>query len=154
MCIRDSHYAERRIEVRAAPYGQVTDMVEHQGRAITEEISNTAFVREAVRPQRVVVNRDHDHKRLVGKVTRLDALRDDGLHATLGISRTPLGDETLALAADGVLAASVGMRVPPDGQHWDSSRRHRRITSAVLDHISLVPDPAYPGASVIAVRHR
>jgi phage head maturation protease len=63
-----------------------------------------------------------------------------------------LGDETLQLADDGVLGASVGMAVRPADQVWSAGRSRRRIAKAFLDHIALVPNPAYQGAEVLAVR--
>jgi phage head maturation protease len=69
----------------------------------------------------------------------------------LRISRTPLGDETLELADDGVLDASIGFAPMVDGVRWNT-RTARTITRAFLHHIALVPYPAYKGANVLAVR--
>jgi len=50
------------------------------------------------------------------------------------------------------LCGSVGFGVRPEWQKWEG-RGRRRILKAYLDHIALVPQPAYTGAEVIAVRH-
>ena len=73
--------------------------------------------------------------------------------AHLRIAATARGDETLQLCSEGMLSASVGFGVNPrTGQTLDTARRVRRITHAVLDHISLVQAPAYAEAEVIGVR--
>jgi phage head maturation protease len=42
----------------------------------------------------------------------------------------------------------------PDGIAWAPDRRSRRVRRAdVLAHVALVPEPAYQGATVVAVRH-
>jgi phage head maturation protease len=44
------------------------------------------------------------------------------------------------------------MAVRPADQIWSQQRTVRRISKAFLDHIALVPNPAYQGAEVLAVR--
>ena len=39
-----------------------------------------------------------------------------------------------------------------DGEHWES-RDRVRIRKAWLGHVALVPEPAYEGARVLAVRN-
>ena len=51
-----------------------------------------------------------------------------------------------------MLDASVGFRVKPGGETWDAARTRRQVTRGELDHVALVPDPAYTGANVLAVR--
>ena len=69
------------------------------------------------------------------------------------IARTLLGDETLSLAEEEILDASAGFRPMPDGEDWNRDRTEVKITRAWLGHIGLVPEPAYEGAKVLAVRH-
>ena len=51
-----------------------------------------------------------------------------------------------------MLDCSVGFRVRPGGEQWDAGRSRRQVTRGELDHIALVPDPAYLGAGILAVR--
>ena len=67
------------------------------------------------------------------------------------ISNTPLGDETLALADDRVLGASVAMMVARSGMEIRNGLR-RIFRIDVLDHVALLPNPAYAGAEVLDVR--
>ena len=64
--------------------------------------------------------------------------------ATIRAADTELGRESVELARDRLLDASVGFHVPdPGGEKWEG-RSRRRITRALLREVSLVPDPAYP----------
>lgn len=139
----------RLIELVAAPYDQDAT-VEYRGRLIRESIAPGAFAGVEARPSRVKVNRDHDVARLVGRAVQFED-RAAGLVATVHVSATPLGDETLALAADDVLSGSVGMAVPLSGMQVRSDRR--RVSRAWLVHLALVPTPAYEGARVLSVRN-
>ena len=89
----------------------------------------------------------------IGACVGFDSRDRRGLIAHLRIAATARGDETLQLCSEGMLSASVGFGVDPrTGQTLDTARRVRRITHAVLDHISLVQAPAYAEAEVIGVR--
>jgi phage head maturation protease len=145
-------HPDRIIEVCAVPYEQDA-VVDYHGRRVVETIARHAFAAEAAVDRKRLVNRDHDPARTVGVVRRLDD-RDDGLYAALRIGVGQLGDETLDWAADGILDASVAFGAEGDGIRWAPDRRSRRVTRAdVLAHVALVPDPAYRGATVVAVRH-
>lgn len=139
----------RVITVVAVPYEQPTQVL-YRSQLWTEVFTRGAFTGIELQAGRIRVNRDHDKSRTVGKVI---AFRDDpaGLIAEIRIARTPLGDETLALAAEDMLSASVGFGVPAGGAQLDTRNRTRRITRAVLDHLSLVESPAYENASVVGV---
>ena len=141
---------ERIIELIAAPYNEET-VVEYRGQMIRESIEPGAFsgIDQRADSFHVTANREHDYGRTFGKVVEF---RDapHGLVAQVYASETSLGDETLRLAADGVLKASVGMVVRPRDQILKDGLR--RIRKAYLDHIALVPNPAYRGAGVLAVR--
>ena len=106
------------------------------------------------RPNRIKVNRDHNLERTVGKAVALHPSRDEGLVAEVKIARTLLGDETLSLAEEEILDASAGFRPMPDGETWNRDRTEVQITQAWLGHIGLVPEPAYEGAKVLAVRDK
>lgn len=143
-------HPERVVELRAAPY-ECEAVVEHHGRLIMETLARHAFAGAVSRPRKRLVNRDHDADRTVGVVRRLDD-RADGLYAELKIGTGPVGDETLDWCDDGILDASIGFAPLPGGEHWSPDRRSRRVTNGYLDHVALVPMPAYATANVLAVR--
>ena len=141
-------FEERVIQVIAVPYGEQA-AVQYGGQMILETVAPGAFDGIETRGDGVSANRDHDYARTFGKVL---SYQDDpvGLIANIYASDTPLGNETLRLAADGVLKGSIGMRVRRSDQVL--TRSSRRIKRAFIDHMSLVPNPAYEGAGVLAVR--
>jgi phage head maturation protease len=126
-------------------------VVQHHGWMVEEVVSFGAFDEAELRASRVRVNRDHVRERTVGRAVDFDAYNPAGLIAALKIAETKLGDETLGLARDDCLDASAAFAVAPGGETWEGNRR-RRLTSLILDHIALTPDPAYKSARVLAVR--
>ena len=145
---------ERIVTMIAIPYEQVTT-VPFRGETWNEIVQRGAFSGIENSTHTYRVNRDHDKRRLVGKIVKYYPEREEGLVVDAYISKTELGDETLQLAKDGILGASVGMAIRSTDQVLDrsSGSRTRRIKRAFLDHLALVPDPAYQGAEVLAVRH-
>jgi len=103
-------------------------------------------------PHRVRANRDHNKARTIGKVVHFWPDRVEGLVADVRIARTDLGEETLALADDDCISASVGFGVRPSDQKLERRTMTRRIKNAYLDHLSFVESPAYVGARVLSVR--
>lgn len=146
--VRDVSERERTITLVTMPYEQPT-LVAHAGRMIEEVCSRGAFNDIHQQTNKVRVNRDHDLARTIGKAIAFDASDPRGLVAEVKIARTRLGDESLALAEDGVLDASAAFRALD--LKWETSDR-RRLTKCWLGHIALTPDPAYQGANVLAVR--
>lgn len=146
----DVRFPQRTVEVMAVPYETPTNAVQYEGRQITEIIARGAFGGDGISRRRIVCIRDHDKTRVAGKLVAIDAARTDGLVVELRMSDTPLGNETLELAADGILGASVGFA--PIRQRWSSDRTTRRLESCYLDHVALCVDPAYQGAQVLDVR--
>lgn len=150
------HFAQRTIELVAVPWDVegVAEYPPRSGRAVIESVAPGSFDGVERRANRVKVNREHDEGRTIGRAVALHPSRTEGLVAELRISKTPLGDESLELAADGVIEPSVGMAVAPSWQQWDASRSRRRINKAFLEHIALVPEGAYGhgGARVLDVR--
>jgi HK97 family phage prohead protease len=149
-------FANREITLIAVPYNE-TAIVEYRGELLEEEVLPGAFTGIDTSTGDVTVNRDHDPKRVVGIVTGYDTLDQRGLISTIKVSRTPLGDETLALADDKILKASVGMLVRRSDQIIRQAIRagdlgKRAIKRAYLDHIGMLPNPAYTGAAVLSVR--
>ncbi len=145
------NWSDRIITLVVVPYEEPA-LVEYAGQIWQESFSRGAFAR--LDPQRTVrANREHDSGKVVGRVLRFDTRDPRGLVADIKIAKTPLGDETLSLADEDMLSASVGFGVNPrTGQVLDRAARTRRIIDAVVDHVSLVMSPAYSGARVLAVR--
>lgn len=154
--VGDVRAAERIVEVVAVPYNEET-VVEYHGQMVTESVLPGAFdgietllTDPKARP--IPVNRDHDRGATIGKVVGLYPSREVGLVTEVRISPTLRGDEALILAADGVLGASIGMRVYPKDQRWSDNRSRRQIVRAFMDHLALLENPAYAGAGVLSVR--
>jgi HK97 family phage prohead protease len=145
------NFAQRIIELVVTPYEE-TAVVEYRGELWNETFSRGAYDGIEKRPGRVRGNRDHDDKRLVGKALKFFPSREEGLVAEVRVSQTALGDETLALAYDGVLGVSAGFAARGRDQEFERRTMTRRIKRAYLDHIAFVPSPAYAGAAVLAVR--
>lgn len=143
----------RTIEVVVMPYEREA-MVPHDGKIIREIVSRGSFDGIERRANRVRVNRDHDLARTIGRVAAFHPSREEGLVAEVRVARTPLGDETLTLAEEGILDASAGFLPMPGGVLWERSNTRRRLTRVWLGHIAMTPDPAYEDARVLAVRAR
>jgi HK97 family phage prohead protease len=142
-------FEERFIDLIAVPYDEEA-VVPYQGQMVVETVAPGAFDGIETREEHVTANRDHSYERTFGKVLSYSSNDPVGLITRIYVSDTPLGSETLRLAADGVLKGSVGMLVRRSDQVV--KKGFRRIKRAFLDHVSLVPNPAYRGAGVLAVR--
>jgi phage head maturation protease len=160
--VEDVNFPERIIEVLAAPYGQEA-IVEYRGQLWRETIDRGAFDGVEKRPNRVKVFRNHEdgpHRRgtgvsgLIGRVVSFSPERDEGLVAEAKIAKTPLGDETLTLAGEGVLGVSIGFGVKGSDQVLNQPPGTRRIRRAYVDHLAFPDNGAYEGAGVLAVRSR
>jgi HK97 family phage prohead protease len=147
----DVSHVRRTIELVVMPYETPTS-VAHHGRTVTEIVSRGAFDTIARDGGRVRVNRDHDVQRTIGRAVKFDPNRHEGLIGEVRIARTALGDESLALADDGILDVSAGFGVLSGGERWETHSR-RRLTKLWLDHVALTPIPAYESARVLAVRN-
>ena len=146
----DVSFAERTIELIVVPKETPT-LVGYQGRMVHESIVRGAFAGIERRANRVRVNREHERLQTIGRAVRFHPSRDEGLVSEVKIAKTPLGDETLELAADGCLDASAGFMPMPGGMEW-LDRSAYRISKAWLGHIAMTAEPAYEGARVLAVR--
>jgi HK97 family phage prohead protease len=147
--IEEVRYPDRIITVVAVPYNVETQRADGRFR---ESFAPRSFEGLEVRNGRIRVRREHESAGAVGKVEVWDSRREDALIANLSIAKTRLGDETLELAADGVLDASVGFQTYAGGEQWSENRTRRRITKAWMHHLGLTDDPAYEGAKVLEVR--
>ena len=145
------NFAQRVIEFVAVPYEEEA-LVEYRGELWRESFLLGAWDGIEKQPDRVKANRDHERQRTVGKIIKFWPSRKEGLVGAARIAQTALGDETLALADEDCLGASVGFAVAGGGQELDKVNRRRRIKKAFLDHLAFVPDPAYAGAGVLSVR--
>lgn len=141
----------RIITLIAVPYDQPAK-IGYRGDIWEESFSRSAFHGIEKRPNRVRVNREHVKGDTVGRAVTFYPDRAEGLVADLKIAKTLRGDDTLALAEDDCLSASIGFGVRPSDQILDRNNMTRRINRAWLDHIGLVEDPAYAGANVLDVR--
>lgn len=144
------NFDQRIITVIACPYEQPTEVLYHN-EAWNEIVSRSAFA-GIQRKNKIRVNREHDRVLTVGKVVGYYPDRNEGLVIDTYIAKTPLGQETLELARDGILDGSVGMKVAMSDQTLDRRNRTRRINRAFLDHFAFTADPAYEGAQVLSVR--
>jgi HK97 family phage prohead protease len=142
-------FAERIMELLAIPYDQEA-VVPYGDRMVIETVAPGAFDGIETRDEHVSANRDHDYSRTFGKVVSWRTDDPAGLIANVYVSDTPLGNETLRLSADGILKPSVGMLVRRSDQIL--RKETRRIKRAFMDHLAQVPNPAYRGVGVLAVR--
>lgn len=89
----------------------------------------------------------HDSTKPVGVVAeRVDT--DEAMLASMKISRTALGDEALVLAADGVMDVSVGVNPI---EFTEDKQGRITVTKAEWMELSLVPIPAFAGATITDV---
>lgn len=89
----------------------------------------------------------HDSTMPIGIVSeRVDT--SEAMLASMKISRVPLGDQALVLAADGVMDVSVGVN-PIEFTTDDLGRI--TVTKADWMELSLVPIPAFAGANITDV---
>ena len=146
----DVSFADRTIELVVIPYDTPT-LVAYQGRMVKESIDRGAFDGIERRANRVRVNREHEVMQTVGRAVAFHPSREEGLVSEIKIAKTPLGDDTLELAADGCLDASAAFLPMRGGMKW-LDRTAYRVTKAWLGHIALTSEPAYEDARVLAVR--
>jgi phage head maturation protease len=153
-------FPQRMIEVLAVPYEQEA-LVEYRGEIWRESFERGAFDGIEKRPNRVKAFRDHAagaHMRgtstsgLIGRVVSFAPERPEGLVGHVKIAKTPLGDETLSLADEGILGVSVGFGVRGSDQVLDRTEQRRRIRRAFVDHLAFPDNGAYEDAQVIDVR--
>lgn len=142
---------QRIIEVVAVPYNQEAP-VPYRGDIWMESFERGAFDGIETRSTPIMVNREHKKGDTVGKVMQWWPERTEGLVAEVKVARTLRGDETLALAEDGMIRASIGFGVRLRDQILDRTTMKRRIHKAFVDHLGFVEDPAYTGAEVLGVR--
>jgi phage head maturation protease len=149
--VADVNVKQRIITLVTVPYDQPAEIA-YRGEIWKESFTRTAFDGIEKRPERIRVNREHIRGNTVGKAIAFYPERQEGLVSDLRIAKTLRGDDTLALAEEDCLSASVGFGVLPSNQVLDRAKMTRRINKAWLDHIALVESPAYADANVLSVR--
>lgn len=149
--VAEVRFPDRIITITAVPYDEISERADARFR---ESFAPGSFNGIEARNDKIRVNREHVIGQPVGRIVRWHIDRPSGLVGELKVSETLMGDETLALADDGVLDASVGFWPLKNGVEWLENRSHRRITKAWLHHLALTADPAYDGAQVLEVRQQ
>lgn len=148
--IDDVKWAEREITLIAVPYNEEAVVPDWRPRADREVFIPGSFSGIEVRTQYITLNRDHSMERPIGVARHLDTKDTKGLIARFKVSETTLGDESLQLAADGVLRASIAFTAR--SQNMEIKDGVMRFHKAFLRHVALTPEPAYEGAGIINVR--
>jgi phage head maturation protease len=148
--VTDVEPSRRQITLLVAP-AEVPSLVTERHRTFWETFSHGCFRGAEADPAKIRLNRDHANERVIGAATTIDPWSELGCVGVFRVSRTPLGDETLALAEDGVLSASAAFKVAAGGDEWPD-QSHRRIKRGALIHTALTPEPAHEGAVVLDVR--
>ena len=143
-------FKDRTIDVVAMPWDIAADIV-WRGEVWGEVFKRGAFTEAIEARARVPVNREHDHQFTVGRITKM-VDHDHGLLASVKIAKTPRGDETLQLADEGILGASVGYFLQKMSDVVLDRRAMRRmVVRAFLEHLAMTEIPAFAGADTIAV---
>lgn len=143
-------FGKREITLIAVPYNQEAVISDWGGETYKEKFLPGAFNGIESRAKQITLNRDHSRERVIGRANGFDTKSERGLVSTMKVSDTPLGMESLQLAADGVLRASVAFTAR--SQDMSVKDGVRSIFKAFLIHVALTPEPAYEGAEVIDVR--
>jgi HK97 family phage prohead protease len=142
---------QRIIDLIAVPWNQEADVL-WRGEEWKEVFVPGAFDGIETHAGRIRVNREHLMGDTVGKVIQFENAAD-GLRAQVKIAETTRGDDTLALADEDMISASVGYRVKkPSDVQLNRRNKMRRVVRAFIDHLAMVEAPAYAGARVLAVR--
>jgi phage head maturation protease len=132
--------SERRIDAIAVPYNVYATVSGGQ-----EVMFKPGSLPVDGRAPRVFMY--HDSTMPIGIVAeRVDT--DEAMLASMRISRTALGDEALVLAADGVMDVSVGVNPL---EFTEDKQGRITVTKAEWMELSLVPIPAFAGATITEV---
>lgn len=100
--------------------------------------------------RRIKVMRDHEH--LIGLPLHMEQ-DTGGLFTREKISATPIGEETIVLAADGVIdRKSIGYLTEQKSYGMQDGRKVRRLESLRLKEYSLLAFPMNPAAVITSVK--
>jgi HK97 family phage prohead protease len=150
--LRDNGGDGRTLVGPLLPWGREARVLD-RGRHVVETFERGALVGTDLAKVPLTATHPRDAGTLpIGVTVELED-RADAAWGAWRVSKTALGDEVLALAADGVpLGLSVGFLEVPGGSRWSPDRRRVTRTRAALDHVAVVRVPAYAGAGVVGVR--
>lgn len=154
--IADVDTRKRQIDLIAVPWDQEADVL-WRGEIWREVFKRGSFgtlqTDLAEHRRKILVNREHVKGDTVGKLEAVDPDHPEGLWARVKIFSTARGDDTLTLADEDGIGASVGYRAEKSSDvRVDRPSRLRTVLNAWLDHLGMVEDPTWSGARVLATR--
>jgi HK97 family phage prohead protease len=107
----------------------------------------TVFAADSIEIKPVKLLLEHDRTRPIGKMIAHEVTKN-GIVATFKIANTMAGEDALIEATEGLRDGfSVGAQI----NEWVNNKGVMQITSATLDEVSLVTDPAIDSARVSEV---
>ena len=110
-------------------------------------VGPTIFARDSIEMKNVKLLLEHDRTRPLGKLANYE-ITDKGITAKFVLAKTFAADDALEEAATGLRDGfSVGAMI----NEWSNDAGVMKITSATLDEVSLVTDPAIDSARVSEV---
>jgi HK97 family phage prohead protease len=110
-------------------------------------VGPTVFAKDSIEMKNVKLLLEHDRTRPIGKLTSFEA-SDKGITAKFVLAKTFAADDALEEAATGLRDGfSVGAMI----NEWSNDNGVMKITSASLEEVSLVTDPAIDSARVSEV---
>ena len=110
-------------------------------------VGPTVFAADSIEIKPVKLLLEHDRTRPIGKMVSHN-VTSLGIEATFKIANTMAGEDALVEATEGLRDGfSVGAQI----DEWTNNKGVMQITSATLDEVSLVTDPAIDSARVSEV---
>ena len=110
-------------------------------------VGPTVFAANSIEMKPVKLLLEHDRTRPIGKMMSHEVTAN-GIVATFKIANTMAGEDALIEATEGLRDGfSVGAQI----NEWTNNKGVMQITSATLDEVSLVTDPAIDSARVSEV---
>jgi HK97 family phage major capsid protein len=110
-------------------------------------VGPTVFAADSIEMKPVKLLLEHDRTRPIGKLMSHE-VTSNGIVATFKIANTMAGEDALVEATEGLRDGfSVGAQI----NEWTNNKGVMQITSATLDEVSLVTDPAIDSARVAEV---
>ena len=110
-------------------------------------VGPTVFAADSIEMKPVKLLLEHDRTRPIGKMMSHEVTAN-GIVATFKIANTMAGEDALIEATEGLRDGfSVGAQI----NEWTNNKGTMLITSATLDGVSLVTDPAIDSARVAEV---
>ncbi len=110
-------------------------------------VGPTIFAADSIEMKPVKLLLEHDRTRPIGKLMSHE-VTPNGIVATFKIANTMAGEDALVEATEGLRDGfSVGAQI----NEWTNNKGTMLITSATLDEVSLVTDPAIDSARVSEV---